>query len=748
MKKIIILILITILFYNNAHSFLIGDYSNIYNEEYFEYSEQTGINTLRMKTYYNEKYYNLPMGFPETGIQELKNRNMNILIWDNQAGLKSSPYYNNHANYYKFEAEYAFRTQDYPYKSSLNERNDWFYSFNHHKNVIIKDNHILLKPLKNDSLTVFDRLTIRENMPLMNETTPGYLNRFIYTFPIPLKEQTDLFINFRLKTKQIIDIHKPICKVGFKIAIDNYKGLNNFLCWDFDVSDLLKPTFADNKNNVLYHSDFQKNPDSDGYIEFEYKLNLNEIKEKIYQDMTQYKEHYLVNKNNPRLDLIPLQFFVNDNQKGREWRPIKNDELQISLRGGRINYFSPSLIYYNNSELHIDSIEIYDNLYKELPSKISAIEERLTYFDKFDNVIGFDAYDEPLAPSFKSFSIINDLIQNNRFLHTAITAFGHPKELEFNPKLDYSNIRHFVSSANPKIINPDPYLFGNEAADYNSANVNNPNHIQYLTDIVSKTYRATKIIAIEYDKLFMPIVHVYGKYNFTSNNWLKIMTPPIAQQKMLLYLPLCYGADGLWLFTLATEAHLDLSNSTGIRQVAPINVRNNNYEISFPQQLSVIRNSITNILLMQEILKNAQWLTGDTIKEKNTLISDNDRGFGLPFNINAYITADIADINYQGFVEYGLYKDNLNQVYIIFVNRRTNSKAKDFKDLPEKMRFDVNNAFITAKPQTINLELKDLPKSFIVSDILTKKELIKKPQGIYQIQLEAGEAILLKIGHK
>ncbi|MCK9329061.1 MAG: hypothetical protein M0Q94_04220, partial [Candidatus Cloacimonetes bacterium] len=314
MKKLILFIFLCITFQLNANikdNFLIGDYSNIYDENYLEYMKQLGVNTLRLKTYYNKKYYKVPKGFPESAIDKMNQQGFNVVIWDNQGGIEKSPYYNSYANFYKFEAEYTYHSKSYPFDQGLNIKDDWFYSFNHYKNVVINENDILIVPQSKNSIVVFNQLNIRENMPLMNLTTPGYLKRFIYGFPISLKQQTDIFIKFKMKIAGDIDINQPICKIGFVVAIDNFTGLNNFLTWDYDVSKLLQPTFKSTKTNVLYYDDF-----NDRYTEFEYKLNIAELKQKIHNDMEQYKSAYLKDKNNPLFELIPHQFYVNENQKG------------------------------------------------------------------------------------------------------------------------------------------------------------------------------------------------------------------------------------------------------------------------------------------------------------------------------------------------------------------------------------------------------------------------------------------------
>ncbi|MDD4156599.1 MAG: hypothetical protein PHY08_08520 [Candidatus Cloacimonetes bacterium] len=738
MKKLILFIFLCITFQLNANikdNFLIGDYSNIYDENYLEYMKQLGVNTLRLKTYYNKKYYKVPKGFPESAIDKMNQQGFNVVIWDNQGGIEKSPYYNSYANFYKFEAEYTYHSKSYPFDQGLNIKDDWFYSFNHYKNVVINENDILIVPQSKNSIVVFNQLNIRENMPLMNLTTPGYLKRFIYGFPISLKQQTDIFIKFKMKIAGDIDINQPICKIGFVVAIDNFTGLNNFLTWDYDVSKLLQPTFKSTKTNVLYYDDF-----NDKYTEFEYKLNITELKQKIHNDMEQYKSAYLKDKNNPLFELIPHQFYVNENQKGREWRPTEDDKLTLSLRNNRIHYFSPYLTYYNNGILSIDYIEIYDNLYQKLDNKLTDIKDRMTYFEKYDNVIGFDTYDEPLAFSFESYKKINELTSDDTYLHTAITSFGHPQDKEFVFNYNYSNIKHFNTFANPKILCPDAYLYGNPTADYNSSKVNELNHIQSITEKICNYYNIVKTLSIETNKPFIPIVHIFGQYDFKNNKWNKIMTPPNAQQKMLLLLPLCYGANGLWMYKTATEAHLDLSNPEGERQISLINFNKDSYEISFNQQYETIKNTLSKVKQIASLLHNAQWIKAETIQQQNILL-EKDNYYQIPFSIKAKIKNVPSNLNYQGFIEYGLYKNDLGNIYLMLVNRRTNEKIEN----NNQQYFNVNDIYKTASPQSIELCLSETNENYKLTNPISKEVFFQNSNNIYEISINAGEGILIEI---
>ena len=111
-------------------------------------------------------------------------------------------------------------------------------------------------------------------------------------------------------------------------------------------------------------------------------------------------------------------------------------------------------------------------------------------------------------------------------------------------------MKHFKSHTGNKILSPDPYLYGNNTAYYNNSSVSDSRHIQYITDKIVQTYRKAKDL-VETGDRFIPIVQAFGDWNNGSETkWERIMIPPTAQQKMLMYLPLCYDPDGIKLRVL------------------------------------------------------------------------------------------------------------------------------------------------------------------------------------------------------
>ena len=566
MKKYITIILIIVSFTGllakHSDNFLIGDYSrvddNINNTNYYINAiKEAGFNTVRLKT---KSWHPVPYSLDRERINQLDADGIDIVIWDNGYDVDGNthktcytPYMQSISNKMEFLTNYTVRDTDSP--TELSGEPDWFYGFKYDPELLNsstievleedeEEKGILCKPLSDSvSYTVFKDLYIRENMYL-STSIDSYDDQLLYPFNFTFYQGVVgdstlyLYITFKMRINRIIENDYPICKLGLKVAVNNIGNINHEIGWDYNLSELLEPVNPEIQGYdeeiegfELYQDDFPEDETSD-YKEFTYKLKLDR----------DYINNYLSN-----CDPAPVDY---------DGSLIENPEL--SVINHRIVYMSPTLEFYCNRDtrLYVKSVEFKDQVIKNWEEPEYAVNDSIAArIDEFyeSNIIGFDIYDEPVPAQFEAVKKLNnlltsgDLSRSDYTFHTAITNYGR----DFNNLgQTYSLLEHFKSYTGNKILSPDPYLYGNNTARYNNSSVSDSSHIQYITDKISQSYKKARLIATDGYK-FIPIVQAFGDWNNGSETkWERIMIPPTAQQKMLMYLPLCYDPDGIKLRVL------------------------------------------------------------------------------------------------------------------------------------------------------------------------------------------------------
>ena len=549
MKKYLAIILIIVSFTGlsakHSDDFLIGDYSKVNNYNYFNFIKETGFNTVKLKT---ESYSPETIRLTRAIINQLDADGIDIVIWDNGYIVDSgedrnyySPYVQSQSNKMEFKTNYTVKNADSP--TELSGKSDWFYGFKYTEPSIRvfdygNDNSYIFCDTTStkSSYTVFKDLYIRENMSYLSPSTTTCEDRLILPFIFThYKEVVGdstlyLYITFKMDIHRIATNNDAVCKVGLKVAVDNFHSLNDQIGWDHDLSDLMEPVNSESIGLELYQSDFNY---GGGYKNFTYKIRL---------------DRDYINAHLRNCDPAPVDY---------RGRPIVNPELATRSSKTRIMYMSPTLEFYCNrdTELYVKSVEFKDQVIKNWEEPEYAVNDsikaRINAFAE-SNIIGFDTYDEPLPAQFEAVKKLNELSTQNSSSHsdyifnTAITNYGRDFN---NPTQTYSLLKHFKSHTKNKILSPDPYLYGNNTAEYNNSSVSDSRHIQYITDKISQSYKKARLLATNGHK-FIPIVQAFGDWNGSETKWEGIMIPPTAQQKMLMYLPLCYDPDGIKLRVL------------------------------------------------------------------------------------------------------------------------------------------------------------------------------------------------------
>ncbi len=708
-----LILLCTIVFAKHSDDFLIGDYSFYYLSQYYpdylELMQNSYFNNMRVRTQYD---YSNTIDF-QTLLNTFNNMGFDATVED---GLSNGPYHSSYGSFYEFEAEYTIPSGSWP---SYHTNPKWFYGLEYNTtpgietNISLSEDNsaLICSPRANgNGYLALSNLRVRETMAStkINGEESTLLTGIMLTSKVP-NLINDIYIIYNIKP---VDANEGIIfQAGLKIAVKNASGIVEYR----DISNLLQscnPSIYSGIDITKYHYD--RLPKGDGnYALVEYKVNLSMIE----------------------------SFLGANTDIATYW-------------WGKILYISPTLFYKNNGDLYIDKITMQDNLSKSLreanSTLLSSVNSRLDEFINKDNIVYFDSRDEPLPSQFDSFTKINEkALANGLHMITAVNGYGCTS----NSSTGYDLMKHFKEETDSSILTPDYYLYGNEKSSYN----NNiwSGHIQTLIDGLCQTYKRTRDQATK----FLPVVQTYGEWS-EEGYWNGIMLPPDAQQKMLMYMPLCYGADGIFTFRMMVNTDLNVINtepgtntsslftSNEYRsdydpKVAAINKRNGVIEPT--TQYQIIKDALFNIKKIGLITKDLNWKDAGTFMPTLSDVSLTNCNISINGRVDHPMDDMSVTPSYSGYVQYGAYTDTDNQVYLMLVNRRSNKRIQGVEGTSVNL-IDVNSAFATASPQVVHLQINNLPQNQVVSNALTGV-VYPLNNGAVDIEIEAGDGLFIKIGN-
>lgn len=345
----------------------------------------------------------------------------------------------------------------------------------------------------------------------------------------------------------------------------------------------------------------------------------------------------------------------------------------------RLVNINPRVYWPGNCDLSLDFIEIKDQLYKNIESNPgvyeAAVASRLSTLQSTSQgaISHVFSFDEPYPPQFRSYQKLETSPQLSGRPEKQFTAVNVRGFRQFPIGIDpsipnetkyYNNVEAFINVTNPRYLMVNPYPITPEVL-WNESTYDE-NHIQnILDDFVLDKYRDAK----EHSDLveggeFYACVQAMGRWR--DNNWKEYILPPPQTQEMMQYLPLCYGADGIFNYRLF--GNVDHPNLTSDEYGALVSV-NLGSPIVNPPTFNAIQTANGKIKKYGPIITNLEWKGSNTILQSST----------NPYveTSSLYITG-IANANstlsgpYGCYVQAGYFKDSFNNPSIMLVNRRAN----------------------------------------------------------------------------
>jgi hypothetical protein len=347
----------------------------------------------------------------------------------------------------------------------------------------------------------------------------------------------------------------------------------------------------------------------------------------------------------------------------------------------RMVNFNPRVFYSGYGTLELDCIEIEDMLHRKMKENYDYFQDGLvsrvnTLSQSSDILTGVYTYDEPHQPQFDTFFLMQRMLgERPQRTMTAIADYRY-REFQMQGSEYYDHIDAFIKLAKPKAVMPDPYPIRPSFLSDNQLDWNDPSNqnVFFQTVIdrrVTDAYRDVKkyTISPSINGKFYPIVQAFGRWK--DNKWLTFMLPPSETQKMLQFLPLCYGADGIFDYRL-----FGWLNHPDYDEYAAINVQYPNGTSYVPPDSTTYRALLeanSKVLSYGPKTASMNWINSVTITETSYEPAD--------VNLSSVWVDSIQDVDtnqtgpYGCYVECGMYTDTDSTPYLMLVNRRANHFA-------------------------------------------------------------------------
>lgn len=451
--------------------------------------------------------------------------------------------------------------------------------------------------------------------------------------------------------------------------------------------------------------------------------------------------------------------------------PFRDIEIKISYQelinkgllkpDGSTRYklvnLNPRLYYAGHYDFELDYVEIEDYTHRKLMDNYAdydaGVDSRITDLCSGtyqDMVKGVYTMDEPCQPQFHSFKVIQDMVNTpDQKPMTATYDYNYNKfRMVQGQDVFYDHLDVFRKIAEPKVIMPDIYPIKPET---NWNDVSSSNFVQEaLSNKLAKKYRDIKMYYWENPNLngkMYPVVQAFGAWDDTS--WISWVLPPKETQKVLKYLPLCYGADGMYDYRLYTYLNHPTDadeygalTANGVNGIPTIS--------AYPFTYNAIQEANSKINKYGPMLSQLNWegaltITEDAIEPANA-------------NLSAALISTIEDSDidqlgpYGCYVECGYYTDPAsNAPYLMLVNRRANyfvqsASVADPRYVPianyEEYFPEFDSQFITIYPESTANTMFGTHIAFIDADDNTLFSGISQQ---IPVEIEAGDAKLLQM---
>ncbi len=412
---------------------------------------------------------------------------------------------------------------------------------------------------------------------------------------------------------------------------------------------------------------------------------------------------------------------------------------EILVRAGAGDFFrhiNPEIEWHGNGRMEIDYIVLEDHYHRQARlygsssdelsiDVLSMLKERLQQIEGLPNSSNISYYytkDEPFQGQFSMYDKVESFLENEPGLEDPkiITAINLNDYKITKPNGNsYDHYLNFLAQAKPHTIAVDAYPL----QEWDWAHLimwNNDTHPfsvqKKIDEVVAKTYK--KIAhAVRYNSdlnvreteiIYIP--QIFGEYVTNSegdvHHW-RYFKPPKSMNKCLQLLPLCYSADGILDYTLLAGDYLYGEVGSQYYRKAPLMHGIHYAGIHDPDDDSAFEH------LTEANQKIATY--GPYLREQNWIDADCLMTYGGNdgVNVSPFLLTDLRVLDpntpppggvppvpwfYDGYVQCGYYKDDLQSPSFMLVNRRAVRKTVSESAV---VQLPVDDYFQDAPSQTV-----------------------------------------------
>ncbi len=393
---------------------------------------------------------------------------------------------------------------------------------------------------------------------------------------------------------------------------------------------------------------------------------------------------------------------------------------QLMGEGEFFYHLNPQVYWHGNGRLEIDYLKIQDKFQRTIDAdgatnvywgRLQTRMNQINELDTNNNILYHHLMDEPFQGQFKMYGLIQDYLETQGKDVITATTLQNSWLKKPNGHSNYSHFKLFLDKANPNTIALDSYPL----QEWNSAptalikwdDVSDARFVQKrIQDItidhyleLAKSIKGDNSAHSDTKLIFIP--QIFGeRVPSTSGGtafW-RYMMPPRSMISCLQLLPLCYAADGIVSFAIASNP---TTLTEGYYRVAPLKHMNSllSLEIDpYSDAYAYLTDANTKIAKYGPLIRNLDWRTADAIMVDGLHPSLNLADFQLA-NLSVVHSGD----DYEGYVQCGYYWDNNSCPSFMMVNRR--SVFKTTLNPNDVVQVPVDNSFVDAPSQTVQFEL-------------------------------------------
>jgi hypothetical protein len=443
--------------------------------------------------------------------------------------------------------------------------------------------------------------------------------------------------------------------------------------------------------------------------------------------------------------------------------------LYMQLMGGYEFFYhlNPQVYWHGNGRLEIDYLTLQDEFQRSIDADRSTnvywarLQSRLNQIDALDtnnNILYHYLIDEPFQGQFLMYNNIQEYVKSQGKDVVTATHLENPWLKKPNGHDNYKHYKLFLEQANPNTIALDSYPlqeFGSSSESLIKWNdeVNDNRFVQRrIQDItidhyleLAKSIKGSNPAHSETSLIFIPQIFGERVPNGSGGtaSW-KYLMPPRSMIRCLQLLPLCYGADGILSFSIASNPTY-LFTSGNYYRVAPLQHSNGLSTLTIDPQSSAfdyLTDANSKIATYGPIIRNRDWRSADPVMADG-VHPDIDIS---EFHLDDLSIAQSSIGHYEGYVQCGYYKERDVLPSFMLVNRRA-----VFKTTPSNqvVQLPVDNSFVNAPSQTVCFEPSTTSHTIFGTHVALydpyDDQINKSISGVINVEIGPGDGKLLQM---